>query len=183
MKLMNRTNTVHRNSSLPTQDAALDRLLQEAAGRDWPGPNRNPRIEEFLMNQIADKKRSRRLAMFLGLGTLLATGAVFGAARLYEEYSVRVVCDNGQTYEGTFVANADGSGTMDVTLADGSPGQLVFVPAGQEGELAVSGQCDLSNEPCDLGKVAPADGQITVDCTGCTENHGDKPCTHKPESK
>jgi hypothetical protein len=160
-------------------DAALDRLLQEAATRQWPGRSHHPRIEEFLMNEIAKKGRSRRWGMLLGLGALLTTGAVFGAARLYDQYTVRVEW-NGQVYEGVADVALDGSASMDIALEGCGSGTVYIEPGGEEGQVTVSVECDTSGQTCDFGVLPAPEGEVTIDCSACPEDGCEKPCESTP---
>jgi hypothetical protein len=159
-------NTSTRMNASAVPGEMLDRLLQEAGSREWPGPNRNPRIEEFLMNEVTKHQRSRRrFGLFLGLGALMATSAVFGAARLYDRYAVRVEW-NGQVYEGVAEVDLDGSASMDLAL-DGCEGTVYIQPVGEDGQVNVSVECQPSGESCDLGTQEGADGEVTIECGPC----------------
>lgn len=173
---------IRRNTAPDT--GALDRLLQEASGRDWPGPDTNPRIEELLMNEIAKKRAPCRLRLLLGLGALMATGAVFGAARLYEEYTVRIEC-NGTTFERTVQAGPDGTASFQVPLDGGGAATILVGPGnvGDDGQIQVSIECvSDENRECTVEAQAPVmDGTAALDCIGCPLNDSDKPCENKPE--
>jgi hypothetical protein len=179
--------TAHRfrpdHDTNPGAAGTLDRLLQEAAGREWPGPNRNPRIEEFLMNEVTKKQRSR-LGLLLGLGTLLATGAVFGAARLYQEYTVQIQC-NGQTIERTVQAGPDGTATFDVALDGGGTATVLVGPgnAGPDGQIQVAVECVSGTDECTVQTTADAGGQVSLDCEGCPMKDCNRAPGSKPEPK
>ena len=104
----------------------LDALLCAERDREWPGPARNVRIEEFLMNEAkkGSPARARRAGVLFGVAGLLTAGAVFGATRLYEQYRVRLNV-NGVETEHTVEAGPDGTAMMEVDLPNGGHVKLL----------------------------------------------------------
>lgn len=138
-------------------DETLDKFLSVAGSLDWPGPARNPKFEEFLMVQ-AESDRARRLRrskFFLTLGVLLAGGTVFGAAKLYESYRVRVNI-NGVTHERDVTPGPDGTATIVEQLAGGGKAQIIVGPEniGADGKIHVG----INVAPGDPAGVSAVEG-------------------------
>lgn len=138
-------------------DETLDKFLFEAGSLDWPGPARNPKFEEFLMVH-AESDRTRRLRgskLFLTLGVLLAGGTVFGAAKLYESYRVRVNV-NGVTHERDVTPGPDGTATIVEQLAGGGKARIIVGPEniGADGKIHVG----INVSPGDPAGVSAVEG-------------------------
>lgn len=126
-------------STRPTNPAEhdLDTLLAGTRTRQWPGSARNTRVEEFLMMQSKKAQSSpvRRLSLWIGAGLLAATGVVYGAARIYERYTVRVEA-NGVASEHQVEAGPDGAATLVVPTNGG--GQATIQVGRDDGQVHVN---------------------------------------------
>ncbi len=138
-------------------DETLDKFLSVAGSLDWPGPARNPKFEEFLMVQAESDRarRSRRSRLFLTLGVLLAGGTVFGAAKLYESYRVRVNV-NGMTHERDVTPGPDGTATIVEQLDGGGQATIIVGPEniGADGKIHVG----INVAPGDPAGVSAVEG-------------------------
>lgn len=144
-------------SERPMSDEALDKFLSVAGSPDWPGPARNPKFEEFLMVQAESDRarRFRRSRFFLTLGVLLAGGTVFGAAKLYESYRVRVNV-NGMTHERDVTPGPDGTATIVEQLEGGGKATIIVGPEniGADGKIHVG----INVPPGDPAGVSAVEG-------------------------
>ncbi len=66
----------HRTGSNP--DDIVNSALELLGARAWPGPERNPRIEDYIMNESVGKRTTKRKLLIGGL-LLLLGGTAIGA--------------------------------------------------------------------------------------------------------
>lgn len=97
----------------------LEEALHARRAREWPGPSRNQRIEEFIMQQSERRMRPSRLALWLGAIALVGGGVAIGGAQIYRMYTVRVE-SGGQWVEQQMPADASGKGQTVIQLKEGT---------------------------------------------------------------
>lgn len=114
-----------------------DASLQALASLDWPGPERNRRIEEFLMHiqQKATHQRARA-GIWLGVAAVLLGGAVYGGVRLYDRYIVKMNV-NGKESVHEVEALPDGNALVEVPLEGGGTARILVGPenVGEDGRI------------------------------------------------
>lgn len=145
---------VDAGGALPT-DHAMDATLRSIACLDWPGSDRNGRIEEFLMNQTAARPAKRgRPGVWLGVGVVLLGGAVFGSVRLYQSYMVHLTV-NGQEQLHQVEAGPDGNALIEVPMEGGGTARILVGPenVGEDGLIHASIRVEQS------GGAAPDQSQ------------------------
>ena len=146
----------------------LESLIAAARVRDWPGPVRNSRIEEFIMLQAAQRNgagRARRAGLLFGIGGLMLAGAVYGANRLYNQIIVHGSV-NGVEFVGTVQTDENGIATMLVPTPDG--GQCTVIVGAENVEDDGAAHFSLSTGE-NTGETAAGDGDtvktVTVTAT------------------
>lgn len=122
-------------------EESVDALLRASAAREWPGPGRSPRFEEFLMNEVHRKGvrwSARRIGLMIALGALGLTGAVYGGVRIYDEYIVRVTV-NGEVAEFAAEPDAEGLAMIEVPMQGGGRARVLVGPEniGPDGKIHV----------------------------------------------
>lgn len=138
-------------------DRELDSLIAATREREWPGPARNTRIEEFIMHESTRQNgssRARRAGLLFGIGGLMLAGAVYGATRLYEQYRVKLTV-NGVQSEHTVEAGPDGTAMMEVQLPGGGQARVLVGPenVGDDGQIHVALVAGVELNPGEQGEV------------------------------
>lgn len=70
-------NEHHRTGQGP--DEIVNSALELLGARAWPGPERNPRIEDYIMNESIGKRTTKRKLLIGGLLLLLGGTAITAA--------------------------------------------------------------------------------------------------------
>lgn len=132
----------------------LDAILAAGSAREWPGPSRNPRFEEFLMHESRKPTRisPRRLALLIALGVAGVTGAVYGTVRLYESYLVHLTV-NGEATEVNAQPGQDGTALLTVPMPGGGRASILVGPEniGPDGKIHV----EIRSDPGNLDQSEP----------------------------
>lgn len=149
------------NERSTTRGPAADQLnsaLDLLGARAWPGPERNPRIEEAIMNQTGGVYVSKRKLLVGGL-LLLLGGTAIGAVTttlVRQQFTGVAIGRDGTQYEvkGELIEQTQGDQREVSVSLEGLPDQPI-----QSGELKLEDGRVLKIQPVDQAGTAA----ITVD--------------------
>lgn len=108
-------------------DSLVNSAMELLSVRAWPGPERNPRIEDYIMSDPTRKTISKR-RLWIGGAAILLGGSAIGAAvtsMVTHSFSGTLVGTDGTNYnvQGQMSIEDQGGGQKQVEVSiDGVPG-------------------------------------------------------------
>lgn len=134
----------------------LEHTLGSFTRLDWPGPERNKAIEEFLMSPTSATTRPARsrLGLWIGAGVLLTGGMVYGGVRALDLYRVHLNV-NGVDHYRQVQPGPDGTALLSVPTPGGGTARILVGPENMGSDGVI--HAGITVEPATEKPAAPTD--------------------------
>lgn len=119
----------------------MDELLDRARQRAWEGPDRSPRVEEFLRGIVMQTRSkftlTRTALILIGVGALAGGSLAAAVTHTILNHRATIITDDGAQYDVELLETADGASGTFVT-DDGSVYDIDMVESDGQKEVTVN---------------------------------------------
>ncbi len=117
-----------------------------------------------------------RLGLWLGVGAVLVSGAVYGSVRLYQSYMVHLTV-NGQEQVHQVEAGPDGTAMVEVPIEGGGTARILVGPDNVGADGTIRAGIEVHS-----GSGGGGEKTVTIESTGPADANAPKPAQPTKEA-